>query len=66
MCPSSGPSVTSVSSVGSWSDNPGYMTLRSIHSRRRPLLVGRSVDADGGGGGNAGSNGDVSWANKSR
>ena len=56
-----GPSVTSVSSVGSWTDNPGYMTLRSIHSRRRPLLVGRSVDADADG-----SNGDVAWINKSR
>ena len=58
-----GPSVTSVSSVGSWTDNPGYMTLRSIHSRRRPLLVGRSVDTEGG---NGGSNGDVAWAHKSR
>ncbi len=33
-----GQSITSMSSVGSWTENPGYMTLRSIHSRRRPVL----------------------------
>ena len=60
-----GPSVTSVSSVGSWTDNPGYMTIRSIHSRRRPLLVGRSVDVDAGGSVGP-TGGDAAWANKSR
>ncbi len=33
-----GHSVTSVSSVGSWTDSPGYQTLRNLRSRRRPVL----------------------------
>ena len=34
----SGASITSMASTGSYTDNPGYLTLRSIHSRHRPVL----------------------------
>ena len=37
-----GTSVTSVSSVGSWTDNPGFFTLRSL--RKRPQLVEGDVN----------------------
>merc|ERR1712012_392117 len=33
-----GPSITSMASTGSYTDNPGFLTLRSIHSRHRPVL----------------------------
>lgn len=33
-----GASITSMASTGSYTDNPGYWTLRSIHSRHRPVL----------------------------
>ena len=32
-------SVTSVSSSGSWADNPGYLTLQDLRKRKRPQLV---------------------------
>merc|ERR1719210_71349 len=34
----SGASITSMASTGSYTDNPGFLTLRSIHSRHRPVL----------------------------
>ena len=38
-------SATSVSSSqGSWTDNPGYQTLRSIHNRRRPPLISDTTE----------------------
>lgn len=40
-------SATSVSSIGSWQNeqNPGYLTLRSIHNKRRPpLMLSDSTD----------------------
>ncbi len=57
-----GVSVTSMSSAGSFTENPGYLTLRSIHNRHRPTLVshdsegphgagGEIIDPDGHGGG---------------
>jgi len=33
-----GASITSMASTGSYTDNPGFLTLRSIHSRHRPVL----------------------------
>ena len=33
-----GVSVTSMSSTGSYTDNPGYHTLRTIHNRHKPIL----------------------------
>ena len=33
-----GASITSMASTGSYTDNPGYLTLRSIHNRHRPVL----------------------------
>ena len=42
-------SITSISSVGSWTDNPGYLTFRSIHLRRRPPISESESDATGTG-----------------
>jgi hypothetical protein len=71
-----GQSVTSMSSVGSWTDNPGYMTLRSIHNRRRPpLSLSHSTEQDptsipalSGSGGDRDPRGSTAqvWAKKSR
>ena len=33
-----GASITSMSSTGSYTDNPGYHTLRTIHNRHKPVL----------------------------
>ncbi len=33
-----GASISSMASTGSYTDNPGFFTLRSIHSRHRPVL----------------------------
>jgi hypothetical protein len=41
-----GASITSVASTGSYTDNPGYHTLRSIHNRHRPALVFNEANDD--------------------
>ncbi len=62
-----GHSITSMSSVGSWTDSPGYQTLRSLRSRRRPVLSESAEERAQEGGGDAELNaGEAAWARRAR